>query len=211
LKDKIQDKIIFGDKPSHTEEGVYNFEIKEESLVPSLIYLGPKFSFPEPRVSIPEFAEDYSSYFDSSTIVSPIYSDQFKEENTSFQILPEVSYSPTLKYSSPYYYLANIRHYFPEAIKTLVEQSLEIFYNLHFESHIPSPKSSMPRNIPQGGAQVNTPPPPPPRVFNKVATRYAPLVFPSNLNDIPDNYVKNLPKFNGENDVTIVEHLVFFE
>jgi hypothetical protein len=66
-------------------------------------------------------------------------------------------------------------------------------------------------NIHQGGAQGNPPPPPPPRVFNKVATRYAPLVLPANLNDLPDNYVKNLPKFNGENDVTVVEHLVFFE
>jgi hypothetical protein len=111
-------------------------EVKEESLVPRLIYPGPKFSLLEPRVSIPEFAEDYSSYFDSSIVISPIYSDQFKEENTSFQILPEVSYSPTLKYSSPYYYLANIRRYFPEAIKTLAEKSLEIFDNLHFESHI---------------------------------------------------------------------------
>jgi hypothetical protein len=38
LKGKIQssDEIIFGDKPFHTEEGVYNLEVKEESLVPGL-------------------------------------------------------------------------------------------------------------------------------------------------------------------------------
>ena len=69
----------------------------------------------------------------------------------------------------------------------------------------------MARNIHQGGAQVNPPPHPPPRVFNKVVFRYAPLVLPANLNDLPDNYVKNLPKFNGENVVTTIEHLVFFE
>jgi hypothetical protein len=66
-------------------------------------------------------------------------------------------------------------------------------------------------NIPQGGAQVNPPPPPPTKFFNKVVARYAPLVLPTNINDLSDNYVKKLPKFNGESDVTTVEHLVFFE
>jgi hypothetical protein len=121
----------------------------------------------EPRFSIPEFAKDYSSYFDSSIVISPIYSDEFKEEITCFQILPEFFYSPTLKYSSPYYYLANISPYFPEVIKTLVVQSLEIFDDLHFESHIPYPKTTMVVNIHQWGQQLN-PPPPPPRFFNKV-------------------------------------------
>jgi len=78
LKGKIQssDEIIFGDKPFNTKEGVYNLDVKEESLVSDLVYPRPKFGLPEPRVSILEFAEDYSSYFDSSTVISPIYSDQ---------------------------------------------------------------------------------------------------------------------------------------
>jgi hypothetical protein len=62
--------------------------IKEESLVNGVIYPRPKSSLPEPRVYIPKFAEEYSSYFDSSTVISPVYSNQFKEENNSFQILP---------------------------------------------------------------------------------------------------------------------------
>jgi hypothetical protein len=59
--------------------------------------------------------------------------------------------------------------------------------------------------------QPNQPPPPPPRVFNKDATRYAPLVLPANLHDLPDNYLKMLPKFNGESENTTVEHLSFFD
>jgi len=52
---------------------------------------------------------------------------------------------------------------------------------------------------------------PPPRVFAKVAVRYAPLVLPVPLHDLPDNYIKNLPKFTGEGDLTAAEHINFFD
>jgi hypothetical protein len=58
------------------------------------------------------------------------------------------------------------------------------------------------------GGQVPTPPP---RVFAKVAARYAPLVFPIPLHDLPENYIKNLPKFTGEGDLTIAEHINLFD
>jgi hypothetical protein len=58
------------------------------------------------------------------------------------------------------------------------------------------------------GGQV---PPPPPRVFTKVAARYAPLVLPVPLHDLPENYIKNLPKFTGEGDLTAAEHINFFD
>jgi hypothetical protein len=85
LKGKIQysDEIIFGDKPFHTKERFYNLEVKEESLVPGLIYPRPKFILLEPMASILELSKDYSSYFDSSIVICPIYSDQLKEEDTS--------------------------------------------------------------------------------------------------------------------------------
>jgi hypothetical protein len=51
----------------------------------------------------------------------------------------------------------------------------------------------------------------PPRVFTKVAARYAPLVLPVPLHDLPKNYMKNLPKFTGEGDLTAVEHINFFD
>jgi hypothetical protein len=54
-------------------------------------------------------------------------------------------------------------------------------------------------------------PTPPPRVFVKVAARYAPLVLPIPLHDLPENYIKNLPKFIGEGDLTAAEHINFFD
>jgi hypothetical protein len=41
-------------------------------------------------------------------------------------------------------------------------------------------------------------PAPPPKVFGKVAARYAPLVFPVPLHDLLENYINFLPKFTGE-------------
>jgi len=52
---------------------------------------------------------------------------------------------------------------------------------------------------------------PPPRVFTKVASRYAPLVLPIPLHDLPENYIKYLPKFTGEGDLTTTEHINFFD
>jgi hypothetical protein len=53
-----------------------------------------------------------------------------------------------------------------------------------------------------GGAMGGQGPPLSPRVFAKVAARYAPLVLPLPLHDLPKNYIKNLPKFTGEGDLT---------
>jgi hypothetical protein len=44
-----------------------------------------------------------------------------------------------------------------------------------------------------------------------ITTRYAPLVLPQNLNAFPTgDYMKYLPKYNGEGDITVEEHLVEF-
>jgi hypothetical protein len=55
------------------------------------------------------------------------------------------------------------------------------------------------------------PPPPPLRIFSKVATRYTPLVLPPVLHDLPENYMKNIPNFRGEGDLTATEHINFFD
>jgi hypothetical protein len=52
--------------------------------------------------------------------------------------------------------------------------------------------------------------PPPPRIFAKVSSRYAPLVLPVPLHDLPENYMKKLPKFTGEGDLTVAEHINCF-
>jgi hypothetical protein len=44
-----------------------------------------------------------------------------------------------------------------------------------------------------------------------VAARYAPLVLPQPLNALPaGDYLKYMPKFTGEEDVTAKEHLATF-
>jgi hypothetical protein len=49
----------------------------------------------------------------------------------------------------------------------------------------------------QGGGNINLPPPPPP-INPWVAARYGPLHIPINPHDLPDNYLKLLPKYDGE-------------
>jgi len=61
-----------------------------------------------------------------------------------------------------------------------------------------------------GGGKLN--PPPPPLIFYfKVATIYAPLALPSNLHDLPDKYMKSLPKFTREGDLIATEHVELFD
>jgi hypothetical protein len=36
------------------------------------------------------------------------------------------------------------------------------------------------------------------------------LVLPLVLHDLPENYMKNLPKFMGEGDLTATEHITVF-
>jgi hypothetical protein len=57
-----------------------------------------------------------------------------------------------------------------------------------------------------GGNQI-----PVPVIFSKVATRYAPLVLPAPLHDLPENYMKSLPKFTREGDLTAQENINFFD
>jgi hypothetical protein len=71
--------------------------------------------------------------------------------------------------------------------------------------HTPSPPGS-PLHIPMAGTH-----PPMTRMEAIIAARYAPLVLPQPLNALPaDGYLKQLPKFMGEGDVTAEEHLAAF-
>jgi hypothetical protein len=73
-------------------------------------------------------------------------------------------------------------------------------------SRTPSPPSSPPPNIPMAGAN-----PPMTRMEAIIAARYAPLVLPQPPNALPaDGYLKQLPKFTGEGDITAEEHLEAF-
>jgi hypothetical protein len=53
--------------------------------------------------------------------------------------------------------------------------------------------------------------PPRNRMDTIVAARYAPLILPQPLNALPTGgYLKQLPKFTGEGDITAEEHLATF-
>jgi hypothetical protein len=70
----------------------------------------------------------------------------------------------------------------------------------------PSPPGSPTVHIPMAGAN-------PPRngMVDIVATRYAPLVLPQPMNALPaGDYLKYMPKFTGEEDITAEEHLSAF-
>jgi hypothetical protein len=70
----------------------------------------------------------------------------------------------------------------------------------------PSPPSSPLPNIPMPGAN-----PPPTRMDAIVAARYAPLILPHPMNPLPaGDYLKYMPKFSGEGDITVEEHLATF-
>jgi hypothetical protein len=62
-----------------------------------------------------------------------------------------------------------------------------------------------------GGGVGGQAPPPPPRIFAKVACRYAPLILSVPLHDLPENYMKNLPKFTREGDLTAAKNINFFD
>jgi hypothetical protein len=73
-------------------------------------------------------------------------------------------------------------------------------------SQTPSPPSSPPPNIPMAGAN-----PPMTEIEVIIATRYTPLMLPQPLNNLPaEGYLKQLPKFTGEGDITVEEHLAAF-
>jgi hypothetical protein len=70
----------------------------------------------------------------------------------------------------------------------------------------PSPPNSPPPNIPMVGAN-----PPLNRMETIVAARYAPLILPRPMNPFPaGDYLKYMPKFTKEGEITVEEHLSSF-
>jgi hypothetical protein len=70
----------------------------------------------------------------------------------------------------------------------------------------PSPPGSPTVHIPMAGANL-----PRNRMDAIVAARYAPLVLPQPMNPLPaGDYLKYMPKFTGEEDITVEEHLSTF-
>jgi hypothetical protein len=73
-------------------------------------------------------------------------------------------------------------------------------------SRTPSPPSSPQPNIPMAGAN-----PPLNRMDTIVSARYAPLILPHPMNPLlVGDYLKYMPKFTGEGDITAEENLASF-
>jgi hypothetical protein len=78
--------------------------------------------------------------------------------------------------------------------------------SLVFSLQTSSPPSSPTPVVPMVGAN-----PPLNRMDAIVATIYAPLILPQPVNPLPArDYMKYMPKFTGEEDITVEEHLVAF-
>jgi hypothetical protein len=139
--------------------------------------------------------EEYTIYSNSTPVGSPNYISCKSEE-----LSPRISFHPSSLFSS----LEEARN------------SLLVFQNPLYNT--PFPYQVVPMvavggggGVAPGGGAGGQVPPPPPRVFAKVAARYAPLVLPVPLHDLPENYIKNLPKFTREGDLTAAEHINFFD
>jgi hypothetical protein len=127
---------------------------------------------------------------------------------SSFLLSPELIYRPSSIPSYSPEHIPSFSLFFPSGTQTLGEEAFKTFYNPSFD-HQKLLLDIMAGNVNQPN-KPNQPPPPPPRVFNKAATRYAPIVLPANLNDLPDNYLKMLPKFSSENEVTTCRKFSLF-
>jgi hypothetical protein len=62
-----------------------------------------------------------------------------------------------------------------------------------------------------GGGRVEGNQPPPPHLNPRFMERFILLNIPSQVDDLPENYLKLLPKYNGESSLSAEEHLVTFQ
>jgi hypothetical protein len=62
-----------------------------------------------------------------------------------------------------------------------------------------------------GGGRYGGNQPPPPPLNPWVTTRYGPLNLPQHVHDLPENYLKLLPKYDGEKTHSVEEHIGSFQ
>jgi hypothetical protein len=166
-------------------------------------------SVPKIQSTTSQNSEEYTLYLDSTPVGSPVYTSCESEETSPHFPVPYFS-----NFLSPDGQFSETILLYPD----VTERSPHIFKSLLYNLQVSPSKLSMVAaggggagggvGGGGGGGQV---PPPPPRIFAKVAARYAPLVLPVPLHDLPENYMKNLPKFTGEGDLTATEHINFFD
>jgi hypothetical protein len=141
-------------------------------------------------------------YSDSTPVGSPIYI-SCKLEEPSPRI-PSSAFSSSV---SPGKMFPDFSPFHPEEAR----ESLYIFSNPLYNAPISSPRLSMATAGGGAGRIGGQGQQHPPRVFTKVATRYTSLVLSIPLHDLLEKYMKKLPKFTGEGDLTAAEHINFFD
>jgi hypothetical protein len=189
---------------------------KISSFIPSIVTLLSTPSSPKEKVLVLRNHEERTLFLNSFPAGSPIYT-SCKSEETS----PRFPFPPLLDFTSPNDHFPDFSLPHPEEVERSPLRSLEFFENPLFNSRISSPRLSL---VVVGGGGVGggggsgaggggggQGQPPPPRIFSKLVARYAPLVLPPILHDLPKNYMKNLPKFTGEGDLMTTEHITFFD
>jgi hypothetical protein len=178
----------------------FTSENEESFSIPTIIYTKSILFLLEVKFFVSKNIEDYSLYLDSFPIASPIYTSGKSERLSSSSLFP-----PRLCLPSPYNHLSELHSHHPEVVKISIDQYFEVFDNFLFSLQILSPRISKVGVGGAGGRGVGDHeniPVRPPRIFAKVTARYAPLVLPTILHDLPENYMKSLPKFMGEGVLT---------
>jgi hypothetical protein len=163
------------------EYSTFETEVKKENI--------DIFSFPDIEKS---FSLDSFEYFPTLGFATPLSVKTFvsKEVGTSSpsQTLPSSSKTPLV------------------VVKTEISP---LFFSPSPNLHIAQPPS--PASSPRIQNQMAVFNPPTNRMDAIVAARYAPLVFPQPMNSLPPgDYLKYMPTFTEEEDITVEEHLATF-
>jgi hypothetical protein len=195
-----------------------------DSTLDTPVVISSKLSLPSAEVSkkldFEEFPVEYSSFeTDLKEESIDIFSSPDIEKCfslDSFEDFPTLGFATPLSVknfaakevetSSPLQTLPSSSKTQPSAVKTETPPSyFPSSPNLHT---VKSPSPSCSPRVQNQMAVVN---PPANRMDAIVAARYAPLVLPQPVNALPPgDYLKYMPKFTGEEDITTEEHLVAF-
>jgi hypothetical protein len=173
-------------------------------------------SVPEIKFLASRSFEEHTLHSDSTPIGSLVYISCKSEEPS-----PHLSFPPFFNFLSPDDQFSEPLSLHPEVAGRRVHIFENPLYNLQVSSPILSMVASRgggsgggrgggglgARGGGGGGGQG---PPPLPIIFSKIDARYAPLVLPVPLHDLPEKFIKNLSKFTGEGDLTTTEHIIFF-
>jgi hypothetical protein len=195
-----------------------------DSTLDTPVVLSSKISLPSAEVSkkldFEEFPVEYSSFetelkeenidiFSSPDIEKCFSLDSFEDFPTLGLATPlsvKTFAAKEVETSSPFQTLPSSSKTQPSAVKTETPPSY-----FHSSPNLHTVKSPSPSCSPRIQNQMAVVNPPANRMDAIVAARYTPLVLPQPVNALPPgDYLKYMPKFTGEEDITAEEHLVAF-